>query len=363
MLYKGKFMSKKSFNKNNSDDFVNIFKDKVKNQGQSNESILNIDIEKIITNEDNPRKNFREIDDLANSIKENGLIQPIIVTKKNNKFVIIAGERRFRAYKLLAQQNKKFGTIPAIIRSSMDNSKIMSLIENLQREDLSDIEESSFINTIRAELNVSQEELGTKIGKSRDYISGMEQYYKGYNRIKELIGDVWPEIEKISKSNIIYLSSKTDDEIKEAWNYLKRFNFQVNQKEFRKHIREFSESADLKNRIFQQQLREYGDEEEEPAQLLSDKKTGTDIADKLPNDKETPAQTSTKKPSDSNAKQIGKNNKKKNQEKNPSTKPVIIKLDDVNITISFNKGISPTRKSAIIQKIKDILGDIDTNNL
>ena len=135
------------------------------------EAILNIELDKIKPNPYQPRKVFDEekIDELAASISENGVFQPIIVRQFDDQYIIVAGERRFRAC-----QKLKIKTIPAIVRT-YDESKVaeIALIENLQRENLTAMEEAIAYQTIMRELGLTQAELAKKIGKSRSYITNV----------------------------------------------------------------------------------------------------------------------------------------------------------------------------------------------
>lgn len=131
--------------------------------------IKNIPIEKILAKEDQPRKDFSEdsLLDLSKSIEEHGVLQPILVRKLEDKFEIIAGERRYRASGLA-----KLEEIPAIIME-VDNEHAakLALIENVQREDLNPIEEATAYKQLMKDFKLKQEELGQAIGKSRAYIS------------------------------------------------------------------------------------------------------------------------------------------------------------------------------------------------
>lgn len=119
---------------------------------------------------DQPRRNFDEaaLNQLADSIKSNGVLQPILVTKQPNGFYsIIAGERRYRASKIAG-----LAEVPVIIIEA-DEKKIaeIALIENLQREDLNPIEEAAAYRSLMKEHNMTQEELSTRVGKSRSAIA------------------------------------------------------------------------------------------------------------------------------------------------------------------------------------------------
>ena len=141
------------------------------NDIKDGEVVLEIDLNKISPNPYQPRKIFDEskIDELASSISENGVFQPIIVKQFNDKYIIVSGERRFRAC-----QKLKLKTIPAIVRA-YDESKVaeIALIENLQRENLTAMEEAVAYQTIMRELGLTQAELAKKIGKSRSYITNV----------------------------------------------------------------------------------------------------------------------------------------------------------------------------------------------
>lgn len=131
--------------------------------------VKDVRIDSIITNADQPRKYFDEeaIEDLAVSIKENGLVQPITVRKDSQGYKLIAGERRLRACMSL-----NYKTIPAyIISSTEDESMYMSLIENIQREDLSSIEEAKAYLQIISLNHMTQQQLAEKIGKSQSNIA------------------------------------------------------------------------------------------------------------------------------------------------------------------------------------------------
>ncbi len=136
---------------------------------KSEELVMNLKINEIEPNKAQARKVFDEeaIEDLASSIKEYGVIQPIIVSKKNNFYEIIAGERRWRA-------SKKAGLaeIPAIVRDDDEQrNKEISLIENIQREDLNPIEKARGIKLLMDEYDLTQAKVAEKLGKSRSSIA------------------------------------------------------------------------------------------------------------------------------------------------------------------------------------------------
>lgn len=138
-------------------------------QAIPNEKPQEIALSKIDRNEKQPRKIFNDelLNELAQSIKTHGVIQPIIVVKKDDRFMIVSGERRFRASKLAGLKE-----IPAIIRNYTDAEIAeIALIENLQREDLNPIESAKAIKELIENFNLTQEEVAEKIGKSRSAIT------------------------------------------------------------------------------------------------------------------------------------------------------------------------------------------------
>ena len=135
------------------------------------EEIVEINIDELMSNPYQPRKVFDEeaLQDLSKSIKEHGVFQPIIVRKSVKGYNIIAGERRAKASKLAG-----LSKIPAIIRDFSDEEMMqVALLENLQREDLSAIEEAKAYKSIIESLHLTQEELAKKLGKSRSHITNM----------------------------------------------------------------------------------------------------------------------------------------------------------------------------------------------
>ena len=132
---------------------------------EDSDNVVLISLLDIDPNYEQPRKTFDEdaLRELADSIRIHGVIQPIVVTPIGKRFMIIAGERRFRASKIAGKSD-----IPAIVRHyTPQQIKEISLIENLQREDLSPIEAARAIRTLMTEFNMTQEVAANRIGKSR----------------------------------------------------------------------------------------------------------------------------------------------------------------------------------------------------
>lgn len=135
----------------------------------SSEEIIEISLEELRPNPYQPRKKFDDdkLRELAESIKEHGVFQPIIVKKSIKGYEIIAGERRFRASRLAGKDK-----IPAIVRNFSDEQMMeIALLENLQRENLSAIEEAVAYKVMLEKLNMTQEDLAKKVGKSRSHIT------------------------------------------------------------------------------------------------------------------------------------------------------------------------------------------------
>lgn len=150
-----------------------------------NEKIESIDIDLIIPKKDQPRKYFDDetLKDLASSISIHGVIQPIIVRKQGAIYQIVAGERRWRASKSINLKE-----IPAIVRN-IDEEKAakISLIENIQRENLNPIEEATAYKKLMEDYELRQEELGDAVGKSRTYISNSIRLLNLDKRVMEYI--------------------------------------------------------------------------------------------------------------------------------------------------------------------------------
>ena len=162
--------------------FAKIKKTTIVGENMLEKVYKQIDINKIEANENQPRKVFddEKIEELATSIKENGLIQPIIVRKYNRNYQIIAGERRFRACKLAGLK-----TIPCVIKD-IDDKQVdtYAIIENIQRENLSPIEEASAYKTLIDTYNMNQTELANKVGKKQSTIANKLRLLKLSDDVK-----------------------------------------------------------------------------------------------------------------------------------------------------------------------------------
>lgn len=152
----------------------------------SKEEIIQIDIEKITPNPHQPRKNFSEIalKELADSIKEHGIVQPLVVTKlDDNQYQLIAGERRLEAAKLAGLVK-----VPAVVREVSEQQKLeLSIIENIQRSDLNPLEKAKAYKKLTDEFGLTQEEVGIKLGKSRAAIANTLRLLNLPEEIQEAI--------------------------------------------------------------------------------------------------------------------------------------------------------------------------------
>ncbi|MBF1307717.1 MAG: ParB/RepB/Spo0J family partition protein [Parvimonas micra] len=151
----------------------------------TDENLLTVDLDKLKAREDQPRKNFDDdsLEELANSIKADGVIQPIVVRKVGDKYEIIAGERRFRASKLAGLEK-----VPVVVKNVTDRkARELALVENIQREDLNPIEEAISLKTLMEEYKLTQQELSDIVGKSRSYIANNLRLLNLSDYIKEYL--------------------------------------------------------------------------------------------------------------------------------------------------------------------------------
>jgi len=146
-----------------------------------------IDIDRIKPNAGQPRKTFDEagLADLAASIKEHGVIQPIIVRKKGKGYEIVAGERRWRASRLAGLKE-----VPCLVRELSDEELMLfAIIENMQREDLNPVEEAEGLDRMISAYGLTQEQVSRSVGKSRPYITNSIRLLKLPESIKDMIAD------------------------------------------------------------------------------------------------------------------------------------------------------------------------------
>jgi len=170
----------------------------------SNEEIIELNLDELRANPYQPRKVFDEdgLKELSDSIKEHGVFQPIIVKKSIKGYEIVAGERRCRA-SIMAGKT----TIPAIIRDFTDEQMMeIALLENLQRRDLSAIEEAFAYKNMLEKLELTQEELSVKVGKSRSHITNILGLLRLPKDVQKLISS-----EEITMGHARVLSKLSDE--------------------------------------------------------------------------------------------------------------------------------------------------------
>ena len=169
-----------NLNVDNVSDFEkNMYKD------VTNEEIMELSVDELRPNPYQPRTVFDEdaLNELAESIKENGVIEPIIVKKSIKGYDVIAGERRLKASKIAGNK-----TIPAIIRQLSDDKMAeIALLENLQRENLTALEEARAYKSLQEKLNLTQEQLAKKVSKSRSHITNMLGLLRLPNEVQDMI--------------------------------------------------------------------------------------------------------------------------------------------------------------------------------
>ena len=191
-----------------------------------------LNIEDIIADPEQPRRHFddKALNDLANSIKIHGVLQPIVVVKNGNKYIIVAGERRYRASKLA-----KLDKIPAIIRDLSDQNRLeLSLIENLQRADLNILETATAYLKLRQQFNMTAEQIGERVGgKSSSSVLNTLRLLKLPDEVKKYI--YTGELKEGQARPLLQVDEKTVLEIlpkiiKEKWSSRKVEQFLVQYK-------------------------------------------------------------------------------------------------------------------------------------
>lgn len=153
--------------------------------GATEKTYMDVSIDQIVPNKYQPRTNFAEegLNELAQSIKSDGIIQPIIVRRSGDGYELIAGERRWRAAKMAGLK-----TIPAVVRDVSEYRTLeWALIENIQREDLNPIEEATAYSSLIDDFNLTQEELAQRVGKDRSSVANYLRLLKLPAKIQESI--------------------------------------------------------------------------------------------------------------------------------------------------------------------------------
>lgn len=221
-------------------------------------AFMELELTKVFPNPNQPRKNFQNIEELAQSIQTQGLIQPIAVVKKEDGYMVVSGERRYRACQYLELKSIKAHVLQA------DEIKVqeLSLIENIQREDLSDFEKAKFIGQLWASGKYAQkQDLAVAIGKSSSYISKVFSSLKLdssiLNEIEENKNDISLSVlEEISRVK----DKDTQREVYEKYiageiarDDIKGFkagnNKQIGENPYAQEIQEWEEAVSISNQI------------------------------------------------------------------------------------------------------------------
>ena len=222
------------------------------------EEIKEIPINKLRVNPYQPRKTFNQesLQELAESIKEHGVIQPIIVKKSIKDYEIVAGERRFRASRLAGKE-----TIPAIVKDFTDEQMMeIAVLENLQRENLNSIEEAQAYETLMKNLNLTQEQLSKRVGKSRSYITNLLGLLTLPEEVKNLVKQ-----EKITTSHARALSKlENKEKVIDLANKIINENLNVRQieettkeEEFTKKVKQITQNKHNEYKHIERELSDY----------------------------------------------------------------------------------------------------------
>jgi len=220
----------------------------------SSRETLQVDIDKVKPNKDQPRKYFEEshIEELAESIKEFGIIQPLIVKKEEDIYIIVAGERRWRA-----AGRAGLDKLPVIVREYSDKEALeIALIENIQREDLNPIEEANCYKKLNEEFNITHDVLAKRVGKSRSHISNSIRLLKLDQRVQNFIigGELTvghaKAILPIENRDIQhFLARKMVEEgmnVREAEEFAKKYGSNISELESQKILEEDSQAKEGK---------------------------------------------------------------------------------------------------------------------
>ena len=178
-------------------------------EDKKSSQLKELKITDIVRDEEQPRRDFNKeaIEALAASIKEHGVLQPIVVTKEDGKYKIVAGERRWRASKIAGLE-----TIPAIVRTLDSQNRLeLSIIENAQREDLNAIELATAYAKLKTQFNLSTEDIAAKVGKSEASIQNTIRLLNLPDDVKKIMVK-----EKLSEGVMRPLVSRSEKSIKKV---------------------------------------------------------------------------------------------------------------------------------------------------
>jgi ParB family chromosome partitioning protein len=261
--------------------------DPTASQDQQVSELRQIKLNQIVVDPDQPRKHFEQegLEDLAISITEHGVVQPIIVVPYKGGYQIVAGERRFHASKLAGLDK-----IPALVRTLTDQHKLeISLIENLQRKDLNVMETATAYLKLRDQFNLTLEQIGKRVGnRSVSAVSNKLRLLKLSNYARQMLVD-----EKITEGQIRPLIGLDEDIIKkvlpriirENWNSRKIEQFVVDFKKNHSNA-QMSQSRQIHEQPYKKQLKRIQDRLKTDVNIRTNSKGAGQITIKFKNEKE-----------------------------------------------------------------------------
>ena len=183
--------------------------DPTASEDKKESKLKEIKIDDIVRDEEQPRRDFNKeaLEALAASIKEHGVLQPIVATKEDGKYKIVAGERRWRASKIAG-----LTTIPAIVRTLDSQNRLeLSIIENAQREDLNAIELATAYAKLKNQFNLSDEDIAAKVGKSESTVQNTLRLLTLPDDVKKIMVD-----EKLTEGVMRPLVSRDEETIRKV---------------------------------------------------------------------------------------------------------------------------------------------------
>ncbi|MCQ2525857.1 MAG: ParB/RepB/Spo0J family partition protein [Lachnospiraceae bacterium] len=247
-------------------DEAPVEKSEVKAEAPANTEggVTMMKLTKIEPNKDQARNNFNEdkLQELADSIKEHGIIEPIIVQDRGTFYQIIAGERRWRASRLLGLKE-----VPVIIKHYTSEQEILevSLIENIQRENLNPIEEAQAYKKLIEECNLKQDDLATRVGKSRSEITNSMRILKLCPDVQQMVID-----EMLSKGHARTLIA-IEDPKKQYEIAQQAFDKKLSVRELEKLVKNLDKPGKIKPATDEQLLLIYNEKQEQLKQALGTK--------------------------------------------------------------------------------------------
>ena len=248
------------------DSLIQPSKREKENDSEGSENIF-LNINKVEPNKNQPRKKFNEdsLQELADSVKRLGVLEPLIVQKRDDYYEIIAGERRWRAAKVAGLKE-----VPVIIKDLTEQEIVeISLIENIQREDLNPIEEAMAYKRLLEEFNLKQDEVAERVSKSRTAITNSMRLLKLDERVQQMLVD-----EMLSSGHARALLSLEDGKQYEAAQKIfdEKMSVRDTEKMVKKLLNEKPESSDENQKTDNRQLElAYQDYEERMKQGLGTK--------------------------------------------------------------------------------------------